>query len=200
MITLYSQHDPSYDRLKLGDSNLTIHGYGCFLTSLANLFQKSPVELLKIKGGINADGLLIASVIAKECGGEYLGQAQTGEGWQIAQTDHYTAQGFPTHFFCVNLQTKQQIDPLKFPAIVEPLKYKIVNVRVFKGQVLKPEVIQPIPVGPFPDVAPDRWSAPAIEKAKFLKWIDGYPDGTFKPEKPMTREEVVALVVKIMKV
>lgn len=192
---LYSQHDPSYDRLKIGSSTLTIHGYGCFLCSLGTLFQKHPTEIMKIPNAITPDGLVVAGVIAKACGGDYTGQFQNGFGWQIAQTDHYAAQGYPTHFFCVNMQTKQQIDPLKFPAVVEPLSYHVVNVRVFTGTKLDTSVA--IPVGPFPDVAPDRWSCGAIQFCKDNGLLKGYDDGTFKPEKQVTREELAVVIQRL---
>ncbi len=194
---LYSQKDPAYDRKTLGNSNLTVHGYGCFLVSMANLFQRSPVELLSVPNGITPDGLLNASVIAKYCGGAYTGQFDSGLGWQIAQTDHYAPQGFPTHFFLVNQQTKEQVDPLDFPAKVEPLTYHIVNVRVFTGTKFVPAQLPP--VGPFPDIEPDRWSAPVIAEAKALGFVSGYADGTFKPTQPISREEAVALVMKARK-
>lgn len=194
---LYSQHDPAYDRKKLGKSNLTVHGYGCFLVSLANLYQRSPVELLGIPNAINDDGLLIASVIAKYCGGEYSGQFQAGAGWQIAQTDHFAPQGFPTHFFAVNLQSKQQIDPLKFPAVVEPLTYKIVNVRVFTNTDLPAGSFQPPPSGPYPDVAVDRWSVEPIRWAKEKGIMTGYENGLFEPLKPVSREELAVVAKRL---
>ncbi len=58
-------------------------------------------------------------------------------GWCIAQTDHYASKGFTQHFFCVNVQTKEQIDPLKFPAVIEPLTFAIQSYRPFTNVVLK---------------------------------------------------------------
>lgn len=136
MITL-SQHDPAYKNLKLGKSKLSIAGYGCFATSLGTLFQKSLAEIMAIPGGITDEGLVVASVIAKACGGSSLpGTTVAPKGWCIAKTDKYAAQGFPTHFFCVNMDTKQQIDPLDFPAQVEPLSYPVVEYRPFTGTKL----------------------------------------------------------------
>ncbi len=47
---------------------------------------------------------------------------------------------------------------------------------------------------PFSDVDPARWSAPIIAWAKEQKLVNGYPDGTFAPEKPVTRAEVVGML------
>lgn len=57
-----------------------------------------------------------------------------------------------------------------------------------KAETTKPE--EP----PFSDVAPTRWSAPIIAWAKTQKLVSGYPDGSFAPEKPVTRAEVVAML------
>lgn len=128
---MYSQNDPAYRAVRLGKSKLLVPGYGCFVMSLANLYQRDPLELLKVPGGITDGGLVVSSVIAKHCGGEALPKTITPpQGWCIAVTNKY-APDFPTHFFCVNMTTKQQIDPLDFPAQVEPLTYPIVEYRPF---------------------------------------------------------------------
>lgn len=127
-----SQNDPAYRSLKLGKSKLSVTGYGCFATSLGTLFQKSLAEILAIPGGITAEGLVVSGVIARACMSSALPATTIPpKGWCIAMTNKYAAQGFPTHFFCVNNDTKQQIDPLDFPAQVEPLSYPIVDYRPF---------------------------------------------------------------------
>ncbi len=129
-----SQNDPAYNGLRLGKSKLTVRGYGCFATSLGTLFQKTLAEIMAIPGGITDDGLVVSSVIAKACGGSALPATQTApKGWCVAMTNKYAQQGFPTHFFLANVDTKQQIDPLDFPAQVEPLTYPIVEYRPFTG-------------------------------------------------------------------
>lgn len=55
------------------------------------------------------------------------------------------------------------------------------------------------PAGPFPDVAPNRWSAAAIEIVKNAGLMSGYPDGTFKPTNPVTREELAVVLAKLLK-
>ena len=47
---------------------------------------------------------------------------------------------------------------------------------------------------PYPDVAPSRWSAAKIQWAKENEIVKGYPDGTFKPNKPVTRAELMAVL------
>ena len=42
---------------------------------------------------------------------------------------------------------------------------------------------------PFPDVKKDYWAAKYIKAASFMNLMSNYPDGTFKPEKNVTRVE-----------
>lgn len=160
-MNLYSQHDPAYDRLTLGTSNLTIHGFGCFLCSIATLYQVSPKDLLQLPNIFNAQGLLFPGTLAAAFGGTYADEGSSKpDGWCIAMTNHYASLGYPTHFFCVNPQTKQQIDPLKFPAIVEPLSYEIKDYRSFTN--IKLDLSVP-PAGP---------TIAGLTKA--LQWTQGF--------------------------
>ena len=47
---------------------------------------------------------------------------------------------------------------------------------------------------PYPDVDTSRWSASKIEWAKSNEIVKGYPDGSFQPEKPVTRAELVTVL------
>ncbi len=48
----------------------------------------------------------------------------------------------------------------------------------------------------FPDVPPDAWYAPAVSAAQTHGIVTGYDDGTFKPERPVGRAELAAMVVR----
>lgn len=50
--------------------------------------------------------------------------------------------------------------------------------------------------GVFKDVPRGRWYTPYVLKAYEEGWISGYPDGTFKPNKTLSRAEAIALAVK----
>ncbi|MEI6309127.1 MAG: S-layer homology domain-containing protein, partial [bacterium] len=50
----------------------------------------------------------------------------------------------------------------------------------------------------FSDVAPDHWALGYIEAVAAKGWIKGYPDGTFGPEKNITREEMASLMVRVL--
>ncbi len=47
---------------------------------------------------------------------------------------------------------------------------------------------------PYPDVASDRWSAGKIAWAKESEIVKGYPDGSFQPNKAVTRAELIAVL------
>lgn len=48
--------------------------------------------------------------------------------------------------------------------------------------------------GYFPDVAEEAWYAAYVEAARQMHLIEGYLDGTFQPENPITRAEACAIV------
>ena len=51
----------------------------------------------------------------------------------------------------------------------------------------------------FTDVSGDRWYYGVVEAAAQAGLVAGYPEGDFKPERPVTREEMAAMVVRAMK-
>ncbi len=50
----------------------------------------------------------------------------------------------------------------------------------------------------FTDVPPTHWAAKEISFAVEKSWIKGYPDGSFKPERFITRGEVVTLANRVL--
>ena len=49
----------------------------------------------------------------------------------------------------------------------------------------------------FTDVLPEDWYAVDIAKVVAADYINGYPDGTFRPEQTITRQEVAAILTQI---
>lgn len=47
----------------------------------------------------------------------------------------------------------------------------------------------------YPDVPQSHWAKTMIDMATLLGIMRGYPDGTFKPEQPITRAEAAAVAV-----
>ena len=50
----------------------------------------------------------------------------------------------------------------------------------------------------YKDVLQGKWYVSTIKKAKAAGYISGYADGTMKPDNPITREEVAAIITRIM--
>ena len=48
--------------------------------------------------------------------------------------------------------------------------------------------------GSFSDVAASHWAARAIALCAKLGWINGYPDGTFRPDENVSRAELMAML------
>lgn len=65
-----------------------------------------------------------------------------------------------------------------------------------QSEEAEPEEIEPEEELAFPDVGPDHPNADAIRWAKAHGVINGYPDGTFHPDAPITREEIAVLLWK----
>jgi hypothetical protein len=51
---------------------------------------------------------------------------------------------------------------------------------------------------PFADLPADHWAVPILKQLKAEGWIEGYADGTFRPDEPTTRAEFVALLSRIL--
>ena len=51
---------------------------------------------------------------------------------------------------------------------------------------------------PFSDVPAGHWAQGAIDSAAAKGWVTGYPDGSFKPERKITRAEVVNITNKML--
>ena len=53
--------------------------------------------------------------------------------------------------------------------------------------------------GAFSDVKSTDWFAPFVEELSYLKIVGGNPDGTFTPNREMTRAEITKVAVEIAK-
>ncbi|NSW83574.1 MAG: S-layer homology domain-containing protein [Syntrophothermus sp.] len=50
----------------------------------------------------------------------------------------------------------------------------------------------------FRDISPSEWYFGAVETAREAELISGYPDGTFRPMAPITREEIACMIQRAM--
>lgn len=51
----------------------------------------------------------------------------------------------------------------------------------------------------YTDVIESQWYFDTVKKAQAAGYIDGYDDGTLRPNNPITREEVATIITRIMK-
>jgi len=70
---------------------------------------------------------------------------------------------------------------------------KAANPIVVNTSIGRPQDIQKIRAHIFSDVPSDFWAANSISTVTKANLMKGYSDGTFRPNQPMTREEVAAL-------
>jgi S1-C subfamily serine protease len=49
----------------------------------------------------------------------------------------------------------------------------------------------------YKDVSADRWSAGAIERVSQTGIMSGFPDGTFRPAEPLTREQMASILDRL---
>ena len=50
----------------------------------------------------------------------------------------------------------------------------------------------------FTDVAPTHWAYKYIATATSFGWLNGYSDGTFRPNQPITRAEAVTVINRML--
>ncbi|ADU50183.1 cell wall hydrolase/autolysin [Thermaerobacter marianensis DSM 12885] len=55
----------------------------------------------------------------------------------------------------------------------------------------------PVKPGPFRDVPGDHWAAVSIERLKRAGIIEGFADGTFRPDEPVTRAQLAAILDRL---
>ncbi len=73
------------------------------------------------------------------------------------------------------------------------MKKKIISLALFAGFALTAAA-----ANPFTDVSPDDWAYQAVQELAAAGVIDGYPDGTFKGERRITRYEMAQMVARGM--
>lgn len=135
-----SQKNPIWSKEKLGTCDTTFGESGCYITSLANLVDKTPLEVNKIllEGGGYTNGCLVNSQRAAELlGMNYLKADTENEmGYQvllyhqpiIAETNYYAPKTLQ-HFFIL-LPDNNIIDPLN--PVIKRNFYPIKSLRIFK--------------------------------------------------------------------
>src|SRR3989442_14342969 len=72
------------------------------------------------------------------------------------------------------------------------------TLRVSVPASLVPAVVSPAFAQPFADVPTDHWAFDAIAELAAKGIIEGFPDGTFKGDRGVTRYEVAMIVARIL--
>jgi hypothetical protein len=157
---IFSQRDPKWKDVKLGNGKTTIGGFGCFVTSLAMLSGKTPPEVNEIlkRGGYFQGDLIISSVkMAQSLGLEYHGRdnlVNYNPKYQtIAEVDMSPAPGKQQHFVVVN-QDGSILDPwtgTQRPKGVYPL----VSYRLFEKVIIQKPILSETPINDNPVKAND---------------------------------------------
>jgi hypothetical protein len=135
-ITPYSQKDPRWARVKLGNSEYTLGSSGCLITCLGMMVNRLPIEINRVLslGKAFAQGGLLRHLVASEILGlKWLGVSYNKlldpKFVTVMETDYY-APKFPQHFV-LWLGDGSIIDPLDGRKKVN--KYPIVGWRLYKN-------------------------------------------------------------------
>jgi len=139
---LFCQKDKRWSDLTIGDTELTLGNYGCFVVSLSMMLGKAPdvvLAALNRNKAFNSKGMLLSDVAAKVLGMSYKGKVNDGKAMSIGETSHYKEIGIPQHFF-LYLGEGKIADPLD--GLEKQNPYKILNYRLFKPKrdVFKEEI------------------------------------------------------------
>lgn len=55
-----------------------------------------------------------------------------------------------------------------------------------------------LPKTSFTDVSKDHWAIDEIKLIEYAGWIEGYPDGTFRPDATITRAEAITIINRML--
>lgn len=132
-MTYYSQKDPRWANIEYAP-NCTYAKYGCFVTSLAMMCDRTPLEvgtLLRANGCISDSGILkYPNKVASLLGLEYLGESEIKPNFDcIADTYYYdkpTTSYTEQHFFVIKVDGSI-LDPLGLRT-----SYPIATYRLFR--------------------------------------------------------------------
>ena len=69
---------------------------------------------------------------------------------------------------------------------------------VLSASIYKDTASSPASVSPFPDVRSSHWAAGYIKTAVDLQVVNGYLDGTFRPNAAVKLEEAVQILLKML--
>lgn len=124
--------------------------------------------------------LLLVFSVAPASAGRYVDVPETSP-YDTAinyLSDVGVIQGYPDQTFRPN-QNVNRVEFLKL---------------VLESSNIEPDVSTPTP---FPDVDEEAWYGKYVRKARSEGWIEGYPDGTFKPEQSINKVEALKIIGEV---
>lgn len=128
---IYSQKDPMWANVKIGNGKLQMRDYGCLLTSLGMIFKEPPYmvnSILSQIGGFNEKSEVIWSKVEKAFKVRYQYHSKDPKRLCIAETNHYKPK-FPQHFVLWLGDGVRIIDPLDKEPVEKESGYKMVSFR-----------------------------------------------------------------------
>lgn len=134
-MAIYSQKDPRWANIKIGNTNLTIGNFGCYMVDLAMLANIPPNEvnaLFTKKKAYNENGEIINERAYNLLGMTFLGKSTVRPAELCIATTCFYAPKFPRHFFIMRPGGQKIVDPLVGAEIWNKYKGTIVSYRLFK--------------------------------------------------------------------
>ena len=116
----------------------------------------------------------------------------TTSGMAFAATPAQTPSATPAQHTVTTTATVQDTTATAQDKTAVPAN-TVVNQQLRSGVVTSPKDIQDVRPYIFSDVPSDFWASKSISAVAKAKLMKGYADGTFRPNQPMTREEVASL-------
>lgn len=146
-MTYYSQRDRRWINEKLGFSNSTIGGYGCTITCIGNLLDKTPLEVnrdLKINNGFSGKNrnLVNWEVVARIYGLEWRGWEVVPSGYP-AITEVTGLPGYHQHFVIkMAAHNNLVIDPWTLTEAPERIDRRY-RIKAYRGLYQKQSIPKP---------------------------------------------------------
>jgi len=135
---IYSQVDPKWKDLKIGNTKMTIGSEGCYLTCISMIAGQTPDvvnNILTRHGGYNIQGLILNDRAAQLLKMTYKLHTtpyvvSPSSFPIICETNHYWKLSYPQHFYIL-VDKSTRIDPLDKQPKPEPNTYNQVSFREF---------------------------------------------------------------------
>jgi hypothetical protein len=129
----YSQRNPKWASVKLGNSKLTIGSDGCLVTAINNIYPElgTPIDInnkILNAGGFTANGEILPTIADKALGLKWKGHTTNPISICIAKV----MMGKFGHYITYNPKDKTILDPWDLNVVWKPNNYKIIFYSVWE--------------------------------------------------------------------